>query len=133
VYKQGILNTLDSRKQPQPFLSGDGYSNINRNINTNININLNINWIDIHTQPEALKMFGIDADVAFVRERLHVLDAQGKLHIGAAAFAQLMAHTPSQKRLASFTQLPVIAPLLSMVYNVFAKGLYTVNRLCKRW
>ena len=48
-----------------------------------------LEWIDVHSDNEAVE--NLDADLAFVRERLHVTDAEGKKHVGADAFTALWA------------------------------------------
>jgi predicted DCC family thiol-disulfide oxidoreductase YuxK len=92
---------------------------------------VDIQWIDIHSQPQALKELG--ARQEFVRERLHVLDEKGELRVGAEAFRALWAHTPGQGALARLTGLPLVNPLMKGVYNAFAALLYGWNRLNRRW
>ena len=90
-----------------------------------------VQWIDIHSQPDALKEIG--ARQEFVRERLHVVDEKGELRVGAEAFRALWAHTPGQGALARLTGLPLLNPLSKWAYNAFAALLYAWNRLNRRW
>jgi predicted DCC family thiol-disulfide oxidoreductase YuxK len=52
-----------------------------------------VEWIDIHTHPEAVEEVG--APLEQVRERLHVKAEDGRLDVGADAFARLWSITPS--------------------------------------
>jgi len=92
---------------------------------------LDIRWIDIHTQPQALAEIG--APQEFVRERLHVLDENGELRVGAEAFRALWAHTRGQRSLARLTGLPLANWLSRCAYNAFAALLYAWNRANRRW
>jgi predicted DCC family thiol-disulfide oxidoreductase YuxK len=88
-------------------------------------------WIDVHQKPEALQQIG--ATQEFVRERLHVMDDTGKLHVGAAAIAALWSKTAPRQRLAAFIRLPFIRVLADSSYNAFAAALYRWNRWLGRW
>ena len=92
---------------------------------------VDIQWIDIHSQPEALEDIG--ARQEFVRQRLHVLDANGQLRVGVEAFRALWAHTRGQGALARLTGLPVLNRLSRWAYNAFAALLYAWNRANRRW
>src|SRR5216683_2458693 len=72
---------------------------------------VDIQWIDIHSQPEALTEIG--AQQEFVRKRLHLVDEKG-------ALAQL-------------TGLPLLNLLSNWAYNAFAALLYAWNRANRRW
>ena len=43
-----------------------------------------VEWQDVHTDHERVKQ--LNADLNFVRKRLHVIDEHGKLNIGFDAF-----------------------------------------------
>jgi predicted DCC family thiol-disulfide oxidoreductase YuxK len=88
-------------------------------------------WIDIHREPDALKEIG--ARQEFVRERLHVVDEAGVLHIGAPAIGALWSKTPRRQRVAALMRLPLIKVLTGWSYNAFAAVLYRWNRLLGRW
>lgn len=90
-----------------------------------------VEWIDVHNRPAAADEVG--ASLETVRERLHVRDPDGRLYIGADAFARLWAATPGQRWLARLASLPLLRPLLHAVYNAFARGLYRWNRYCRHW
>ncbi len=92
---------------------------------------VDIQWIDIHSQPDALKEIG--AQQEFVRERLHLVDEKGELRVGAEAFRALWAHTPGQGALARLTGLPLLNLLSNWAYNAFAALLYAWNRANHRW
>lgn len=90
-----------------------------------------VDWIDIHQYPQALQEIG--ASQEFVRERLHVLDDNGQVQVGANALRALWSRTQGQRRLASFVGLPIIEKLAQWSYNVFAAALYAWNRAKRRW
>lgn len=90
-----------------------------------------VEWIDIHKDADAVCEIGAERE--FVRERLHVVDEQGELKIGADAFEVLWRHTPGQTRWARLIRLPVLHVLSSWLYNAFAAGLYALNRARRRW
>ena len=90
-----------------------------------------VEWIDIHRYPQALHEIG--ASQEFVRERLHLLDADGQLRIGADAFRALWSRTPGQTTLAGALGLPIIGTIARWGYNAFAAALYAWNRRRGRW
>ena len=90
-----------------------------------------VEWIDIHKNANAVGEIGAERE--FVRERLHVVDEQGELKVGADAFEVLWRHTPGQTRRARFMRLPVVHTLSRWLYNIFAAGLYALNRARRRW
>ena len=90
-----------------------------------------IEWIDVHRRNEAAS--DVHADLEFVRERLHVMDEIGNVHIGSEAFAELWSKTPGQQLLGRLARTPALRALFRWVYNGFAAGLYRWNCLKKRW
>ena len=90
-----------------------------------------IEWIDVHSSNEAAVEVG--ADLEFVRERLHVVDEAGTVHVGSEAFAVLWQKTPGQMMLARLVQMPGLRALSNWLYNAFARLLYRWNRLKRRW
>ena len=88
-------------------------------------------WIDVHENNEAVGEIG--ANLEFVRERLHVVDRNGDVHVGADAIAELMAETPRQRGAARFARLPGLRLLLRGAYNAFAAVLYRWNRRAGHW
>jgi predicted DCC family thiol-disulfide oxidoreductase YuxK len=93
--------------------------------------NVDVEWIDIHRDPGRLEEIG--ASQEFVRERLHVVDDAGVVHVGAAAFGALWSKAPQLRALARLLRMPVIRGVVSLAYNVFAAGLYRWNRWRGRW
>ncbi len=77
-----------------------------------------IEWVDVHTNPAALSEVG--ASLEQVRERLHVKDSDGQLHVGADAFTRLWSQTRGQRWLARLVRL-------SSAQATYALG---VQRLC---
>lgn len=88
-------------------------------------------WIDIHAHPGVTDQIG--AEPEFVRERLHVVNEQGEVKVGADAFAVLWSKTPGQRVLGRLVHLPVIRVIAQWAYNVFARLLYAWNKSKKRW
>ena len=91
----------------------------------------NVTWLDVHMNPELVKEIG--ADLESVRERLHVMNADGSVHIGVDAFALLFKKTRGQKWLGIILSLPVIRQLGQFTYKILARALYKWNRLSNRW
>ena len=85
-----------------------------------------VEWIDVHADHTVVETIG--ADLAAVRERLHVLRADGSLAIGADAFAELLAQTPRWRWCA-----PLVRGWLAPLYNAFARRLYAWNRRRGHW
>ena len=85
-----------------------------------------VEWIDVHAENGAAADIG--ADLEFVRERLHVVDARGELHVGADAITELMATTPRRRWMARLVRLPVVRQFVRLAYNAFAALLYRWNR-----
>ena len=90
-----------------------------------------VEWIDVHTQPEAVKEVG--SPLEQVRERLHVKAPDGRIDVGADAFTRLWSQTPGQRSLARLLRLPVLKQLMHMAYNTFARLLYRWNRARRHW
>jgi predicted DCC family thiol-disulfide oxidoreductase YuxK len=84
-----------------------------------------IEFRDINLEPEALSRFG--ADVNDVRRRLHAVDAEGRLHVGADCAIAIWRATPGDSWLAHSLSLPVIHPLARFGYDRFADILYAWN------
>ena len=90
-----------------------------------------IEWVDVNAHPEAVAEVG--ASLEQVRERLHVKDPDGRINVGADAFAYLWSQTRGQHWLAKLLQLPVLKQLTQLAYNIFARLLYRWNRAKKHW
>ena len=90
-----------------------------------------IDWVDVHNNPGTASETGHSLEQ--VRERLHVTDDNGRLHIGIDAFIHLWQCMPNQRWLAKLLQLPLINSLARHAYNGFAWLLYRWNRALKHW
>lgn len=86
---------------------------------------------DINLEPDALARFG--ADVEAVRRRLHGLDADGNLVVGADCAIALWRHTPGDSWLAALLGNRLTRPLTRIAYNRFADVLYAWNRRKGHW
>jgi predicted DCC family thiol-disulfide oxidoreductase YuxK len=90
-----------------------------------------IEFRDINLEPDALSRFG--AGLEGVRRRLHAVDADGRLHIGADCAIAIWRLTPGDAWLARLVGLPLIRPLARIAYDRFADLLYAWNRRQGHW
>ena len=90
-----------------------------------------IDFRDINLEPDALARFG--AGLEDVRRRLHAVDADGRLHVGADSAIAIWQRTPGDGWLARFVALPPIRPIARVVYDRFADLLYAWNRRNGHW
>ena len=90
-----------------------------------------VEWVDVDADPAAVRELG--ADLAFVRERLHLRDGAGAIRVGFEAFLALWALSPRWRWLARLGALPGLRPLFGWGYNRFAARLYRWNRRHGRW
>ena len=87
-----------------------------------------VRWLDLASEPEALARFGIDR--AGARRRLHVLDEDGRLHIGIDAFVLIWQVMPRYRWLSRLVGARPVRPLAAAVYDhVLAPLLFHWNRL----
>lgn len=86
-------------------------------------------WVDVATEPALARELGLDTE--FLRERLHVRDAAGRLHVGASAFTLLWSQTRGQRWLAWLAR--PFGWLTGPLYNVAAHALYRWNRRRGNW
>nr|WP_297526170.1 DUF393 domain-containing protein [uncultured Roseateles sp.] len=90
-----------------------------------------VEWVDVHRHPERLTPLGLDLES--VRERLHLVDADGRLQIGAPA---LLTTWSLQRRWGGLLRplgLPGLRTLTSWAYIAFARLLYLWNRRQRHW
>ena len=90
-----------------------------------------IQWNDVHTDNALVSQVG--SELEFVRERLHVVDENGRLQVGFVALLAIWRNSPSETWKAKFFGLPIIKHVCSIGYNVFAAALYQWNRSKKHW
>ena len=90
-----------------------------------------VEFRDINLEPEALARFG--ADLEAVRRRLHGVDAEGRLHVGADCAIEIWRRTPGDRWLGRLLGLPVFRPVARFVYDRFAGWLYGWNRRKGHW
>lgn len=88
-------------------------------------------WHDLHSDNSLCNALNVEIRTA--RKYLHVLTADGQLHVGIDAFIVLWRAVPSQAWLARlFSYWPVHRPA-KLAYSLFANALYGWNRLLRRW
>ena len=90
-----------------------------------------VDWLDVHRDAAPVERNGLD--LAFVRQRLHAVDAHGELKVGLDAFILIWRNTPSERWKATVASTSVLRPALRIAYNAFARVLYAWNRAHKRW
>jgi predicted DCC family thiol-disulfide oxidoreductase YuxK len=90
-----------------------------------------IQWKDVHERNDLVSEGG--ADLEFVRERLHVEDEHGRVHVGFDAFLAIWKNSPGERWKARVFGLPVIRQLCRIAYNLFARALYIWNRSKHHW
>ena len=84
-------------------------------------------WHDVARSPERLRGLGLDLEA--VKERLHVIDADGRIHVGVDAFAVIWAELPGHRWLSAIVAAPVLRPVAVFLYDrVLAPALYAWNR-----
>jgi predicted DCC family thiol-disulfide oxidoreductase YuxK len=90
-----------------------------------------IEFRDINLEPEALARFG--AGLEDVRRRLHAVDADGRLHVGADCAIAIWRATPGDVWLGRLLGLPVVHQITRVAYDRFADLLYAWNRRNGHW
>jgi predicted DCC family thiol-disulfide oxidoreductase YuxK len=90
-----------------------------------------IEFRDINVEPSALARFG--ADINDVRRRLHGLDPEGQLYVGADCAIEMWLRTPGDVWLGRVLGLPVLRQITRFGYDRFADLLYAWNRSKGRW
>jgi predicted DCC family thiol-disulfide oxidoreductase YuxK len=90
-----------------------------------------IEFRDINHEPEALARFG--AGLEEVRRRLHGVDSEGRLHVGADCAIAIWLRTPGEAWLGRLLGLPVIRQVARFFYDRFADLLYAWNRRKGHW
>jgi predicted DCC family thiol-disulfide oxidoreductase YuxK len=90
-----------------------------------------VQWNDVHNDNALASE--VEADLAFVRERLHVVDESGKIQVGFDAFLAIWRNSPKETWKARLLGLPVVRPLCRLAYNLFAAALYRWNLSKKHW
>jgi len=90
-----------------------------------------IEFRDINLEPDVLSRFGIGIEE--IRRRLHGMDADGRLYIGADCAIAIWLRTPGDVWLGRLFGLPIILQLSRFGYDGFAGLLYAWNRRKGHW
>jgi predicted DCC family thiol-disulfide oxidoreductase YuxK len=90
-----------------------------------------VEWVDVHRNPERLAPLGLDLES--VRERLHLVDAEGRLQVGAAALVTTWSLQRRWGWILKPLRLPGLRTLSAWAYIAFARLLYLWNRGQRRW
>ena len=86
---------------------------------------------DINLEPDALTRHG--ASLEDIRRRLHAINADGRLLVGADVAVAVWSATPGEEWLASLLGNRLTLPVTRFVYDRFADLLYAWNRRKGRW
>lgn len=86
---------------------------------------------DINQRPDALQRFG--ASVEDIRKKLHAIDADDQLLVGADVAIAMWRITPGLKWLATLGGNPVTLPISRLCYNLLAHFLYKWNKRKGHW
>ena len=76
-----------------------------------------IAWCDAAAAPWSLKRWHVEPEAALLR--LHLVDADGRLLVGAAAFARLWRELPGYRWAGLLLALPGATPLAALIYEAF--------------
>jgi predicted DCC family thiol-disulfide oxidoreductase YuxK len=90
-----------------------------------------IEFRDINLEPDVLERFG--AGIEEVRRRLHGVDADDRLYVGADCAIEIWRRTPGDVWLGRLLGLPVLRQIARVGYDRFADLLYAWNRRKGRW
>ncbi|MCA0032505.1 thiol-disulfide oxidoreductase DCC family protein [Mesorhizobium sp. B263B2A] len=90
-----------------------------------------IEFRDVNLEPAALTGFG--ASLEDIRRRLHAIDADGRLLVGADVAIAVWQVTPGEGWLARLFGNRLTLPLTRFAYDRFAGLLYAWNRRNGRW
>jgi len=90
-----------------------------------------IEFRDINLESAALTGFG--ASLEDIRRRLHAIDADGRLLVGADVAIAVWQVTPGEGWLAGLFGNRLTLPLTRFAYDRFAGLLYAWNRRNGRW
>ena len=90
-----------------------------------------IEFRDINLEPDALARFG--AGVEDVRRRLHGVNRDDQLYVGADCAIEIWRRTPGVFWLGRVLGLPVLRQITRFGYDHFADLLYAWNRRNGRW
>jgi len=90
-----------------------------------------IEFRDINLEPDALARFG--AGIEDVRRRLHGVDTDDQLYVGADCAIEIWRRTPGDVWLGRLLGLPVLRQSTRFSYDHFADLLYAWNRRNGRW
>ena len=90
-----------------------------------------VEYEDVHLDNDLAKH--LNAPLAFVRERLHVVDENQQVQVGLNAFITIWRHSPEERWKAKLFSLPGVHAIAVVGYKLFARGLYHWNQSKGHW
>ena len=94
-----------------------------------ISSKLIFNWEDISQSKDKLDLLGVSSIDAL--KLMHVVDHQGKIHIGVDAFILMWQNMSQWTFVAKIASLPVFYNIAVLLYRVFAKWRFNRSSNCK--
>ena len=79
-----------------------------------------IQWCDITSDEQAHILGSLNIQWQEAMKHMHVIDRQGNIVKGAYAFKEMWLNLPYYRWPAQFLRLPLITPILNVLYNGFA-------------
>ncbi len=86
-------------------------------------------WRDIANEPKHLEEINVSQSNAL--KRLHVIDQDGRIHIGVDAFITIWRKIPRWRVLAFLCAMPGIKFTLGVIYNRFADWKFARSTHCQ--
>lgn len=90
-----------------------------------------LTWADISREDDWLLRLGLSREEA--KRRLHVVDADGRLHVGLDAFIALWQRMPRYRFLARIAGARPVRPVAAWIYDrILAPALFAWNKRAGR-
>ena len=87
-----------------------------------------VEWVDLYAEPHQAQRYGVSWRSAM--QRIHLLETDGRLVTGAAAFAALWRRLPGYRWLARLVSLSGALPVLDRCYAIFARWRWRRRKAC---
>ncbi|KAL3925969.1 MAG: hypothetical protein SGPRY_003522 [Prymnesium sp.] len=95
-----------------------------------LDVTKQIDWVNIYSEPERLKPYGVTAAEAF--RLIHAVDAHGKLQVGVPAFLIVWDKLPYWHVVSTLLRnVPLAMPIADAAYHAFARIRLRITRRTK--